>query len=143
MLSRMRWTSSWPIHAHGSSIISAKTYSICQYVNWRLRRYIPSLLWQNHRLYYSLISASFVAFHNYLGDRADSYLRDHNEKLCPVCQKEKASGSVKPKAKKSSEMNGTLDNSEKSDIFGKIGWVLFYFAEYACYLSLTILLTHL
>ena len=67
--------------------------------------------------FYNIITA----FHKYLDDRADSYLRDHSEKLCPVCVKEKASGNGKQKPKKSPQVNGNVDNSEKSDIFGKIG----------------------
>lgn len=75
----------------------------------------------SHQNTYIFYVKSFVAFHNYLGDRAESYLRDHNEKLCPVCQKEKPSSDVKEKPKKIPEVNGSVDNGEKSDIFGKIG----------------------
>lgn len=79
---------------------------------------------QKHTQFVSMLTGGYEAFHKYLGVGAESYLRDHNEKLCPVCVKEKASGNGKQKSKKSPQMNGNVDTSEKSDIFGKIGAVV-------------------
>lgn len=62
----------------------------------------------------------FAAFHKCLGEKASAYLRDHNATLCPVCQKEQ-SKSPKAKSKTRTDMNGHVEGSEKSDIFGKIG----------------------
>ncbi|XKL63696.1 hypothetical protein PGB90_006060 [Kerria lacca] len=75
---------------------------------------------QKHTHYVSLLSGGYGAFHKYLGDSADTYLWDHNEMLCPVCQKENTSSNIQI-SKKTSEINGHIEKSEKSDIFGIIG----------------------
>lgn len=69
-----------------------------------------------------------AAFHKCLGEKASVYLRDHNAALCPVCQKEQ-SKSPKTKNKTGTDINGHAEGPEKSDIFGKIGWVIWVFVQ--------------